>query len=476
MVWTVLESFGVSGLSILGLIVVARYVSPAEMGVAAMAQGIVQLLNIPVEFLFMDALIRQKHADEIDYDTAHVASVVMGLVLSLACWLFSGTLSGWMHVPEMAPVFSWMSLSIAAMGFGAVIVARQRREMEFRALALRSFAGRLAGVSIGIAVALMGGGVWSLVAQQVLMVSCATLVLWIQCRARPSFRFSYTHFRGLASFGVRTIAAAWLNLSVQRLFTVSVGVAFSTSAAGFLNLAFRVVDILRDIVDNAVTQLALPMFSRHTDDTAQLRKIYDIAVKFTCAVTFPLFIGLAVCAPDFIRLVFGAQWEPSVPYVMLLSVLTLVHFSRLYSKSLLTACGYPHLPMMPDLAALVAVVAGMVLIGHVSLEWAAAVWALRLAAYVPVDMFNLRRVVQLTYLEQLHGVFMPLLAVTLMAAATLGAGALLPETWNPVLHIAVKACLGAVIYAVTLWLLDRGRIRDLADFALTALNRKKSEA
>lgn len=476
MVWTILESFGISGLSIIGLIVVARYIAPAEMGVAAMAQGIVQLLNIPVEFLFVDALIRHRQAEEIDYDTAHFVSVVMGIILTMLCWLMSGQVSTWLHVPEMASVLAWMGLSIAAMGFGAVIIARQRREMEFRALAIRSFAGRLAGVSVGIAVAVMGGGVWSLVAQQVLMVAFATFVLWIQCTERPSLRFSYPHFKDLATFGVRTIAVVGLNMSVQRIFTLFVGSALSTAAAGYLNLAFRVVDILRDIVTNAVAQLALPMFSRHSDDVGQIKKIFMAAVRFTSAVTFPLFAGLALCSADFIHLVFGPQWTEAAPYISLLSFLTLVHFSRLYSNSMVTARGYPHLPLVPDAAALVWVVLGMIIFGTHSLTLAALVWALRLCVSLPIDMYNIRRVVHIGYWEQVQGVVVPLFSVTAMAIAILGIHIVLPGSILPLIRLVVDAAVGGIAYGATLWALDKQRITDLLHFALEGLRQRKAHS
>jgi O-antigen/teichoic acid export membrane protein len=58
--WTSLESAALSGLSLISLVVLSRYLSPREFGVAALALGMVQLLNVPVEVLFHDVLVRLK--------------------------------------------------------------------------------------------------------------------------------------------------------------------------------------------------------------------------------------------------------------------------------------------------------------------------------------------------------------------------------------------------------------------------------
>lgn len=471
MVWTALESFGVSGLSIIGLIIIARYVSPEELGIAAMALSIVQLLNIPVEFLFVDALIRKKDAEQIDYDTAHSVSVVLGISISAACWLFSGHIAHLFNMPSLAPVLAWMGLSVAAMGFGAIIIARQRSEMEFRALAIRSFAGRFIGVIAAIAVALMGGGAWAIVAQQVLMVLCSSVVLWLQCKNRPSLRFSYTHFIDLARFGKNTVAIVGINFSIQRLFTLFVGAGLSPAAAGYINLAFRAVDILRDIVSNVVVQLSLPMFTRTSEDRDKTKSIYVKATSLTCALTYPLFAGLALCSSDFITFVFGSQWHDASPCVALLALLTLVHFTRLYSNSMLTANGYPHLPILPDLGALVFIVVITPWFGTASIMAAISVWALRLCVSLPIDVYNIRKVFGISLMHQFRGALEPFIACLTMAAVVLLLHSMLGN-YSILLRLIIEAAAGALTYATVLLFIDRKRIHDIMHFGLLVLHRR----
>jgi len=68
--WTSLESAALSGLSLVSLVVLSRYLSPREFGVAALALGTVQLLNVPVEVLFHDVLVRHDAATESHFNSA----------------------------------------------------------------------------------------------------------------------------------------------------------------------------------------------------------------------------------------------------------------------------------------------------------------------------------------------------------------------------------------------------------------------
>src|SRR5438046_157398 len=70
LVWTALESFGLSGLSFLSLVVLSRILEPADFGAAAMALGVIQILNLPVEMTFHDALVQRRAVTDTDFDTA----------------------------------------------------------------------------------------------------------------------------------------------------------------------------------------------------------------------------------------------------------------------------------------------------------------------------------------------------------------------------------------------------------------------
>lgn len=469
--WTLLESSGLFGLSIVALVVFAHLLSPAEIGVATLALSVVQILNIPVEFLFHDALVQRRKIDELHFDTAHTVTVLLGIGLSIACWIGGGLVASLIGIREVGPVLAWMGLSLGAMGFSSVIIARQRREMAFRPLAIRSFVGRLAGALVGITIAFCGGGVWSLVAQQVLMVGLATAVLWLTCRERPHLRLSRSHFRDLLGFGVRSVAGTLLDFSSRRVLLMLVGSFLGAAATGYLNLAFRSVDMLRDLLAGAANQFALPLFSRHQGDPGQLRRTYGEAVAFTCVVAYPVFAGLAVGAREVVEIAFGPQWGGSVPYVAFMAILTLGFFPRLYAWSVVSAAGRPGLKIASLSTTLSVLIIGMLTVGRSSLDAAVAVWAVAVLGVMPLEVWILDRAARIGRLAQFAGVAKPLFAVAVMAsaayAAKLWAFAGLATGWR----VAATAATGSIIYALLIFLIDRDVVHRLWEFAGLAWRR-----
>jgi O-antigen/teichoic acid export membrane protein len=469
LVWTIIESSGLSGVSLLALIVFAWLLSPVEMGVATIALGVVQLLTVPVQLLFQDALVRRPEIEEAHFDTAFSASLALGLSLALVGWACSNLLARFVGVAELAPTFWVMNLSLIPTGFGTVIAARQRRNLEFRSLALRSLIGRVVGAAIGIFVALCGGGIWSLVSQQVLMATCATAVLWVMAERRPRLRFSYRHFRDLIGFGLQSIFVTSADVACYRTYTLLVGAWLGPANAGYINIAFRAVDMLRGVISGAVVQLALPLFQRYQDAPDSLRRGYAEATGFTCLLTFPLFAGLAVCAPEGVALLFGGKWAPSVPYVALLGALALPFFARIYAAPAMAAVGKPQAALPGLFVNFFVIVVGMAAIGRASLAAAACVWSVRLVASTPVDAWMLRRVSGLDFRTQAGGILCPLLASLIMAVSILAERDFLLQGWQTGGRVAAMVSLGAVVYGLVMLVLDRSTVVRLVGFASSAI-------
>lgn len=469
--WTLLESVGLSGLSFVALVFFSRYLSAAEFGIAAVAIGIVQLLNVPVEMLFHDALIRSREATPRHINSAFSASLLIGVLLTGACWLLADRFAALISQPEVGPVLRWMSLGLVASGCGSALVAVQRRRLQFRTLALRSTIGRGGSAIIGIALAVSGAGVWSLVAQQVSATVLATLALWLMAPERPSFGLSRPELGEMARFGVAASFLSLLGLSTQRFFMIGVAAFLGAQAAGILSLAFRAVDMLRDIVGSAVAQLALPIFASLQGSRTDIRRTFTAAVRLTTALMYPVFAGLAVCSFEVVEIVFGPRWLAAAPFVALLAVLTFQFFGRLFSVPIYNATGHPVLPSIALLLQIAYVVAGMLLIGRFSLDAAAAVWASRLVIGLGIDLWLLHRVTGLSAARQLAGAVHPALAAAAMAAVVYAAKLHLLAAYGPALRLALMVGLGAVIYSAVLWLLNRGLVLDLLAFARQTVSR-----
>jgi len=466
--WTSLESAALSGLSLISLVVLSRYLSPREFGVAALALGMVQLLNVPVEVLFHDVLVRHEAATESHFNSAFSATLVLSLLLSGICWLGAGWFARRMGEPELATVLPWMSISLIGMAFGSTLMADQRRKLHFRALAVRSLIGRGAAAIVAITMAARGWGVWALVAQQVLLVCLGSATLWIASAWRPRLRFKHADVRELLGFGMHSTLSSLLALAVQRVFLLLVGGYMGSYVVGCFSLVFRVTDMLRDLLAGAVSQLALPLLSRVQNDPTRLGQVYAQALRLTFFATCPIFVLVACCAHDIVTVGFGDKWTQVETYLSISALMAVPFFARLYSGPMFRAVGRAGLPNVALTIQVVYLLVAMLVFGRYGPAYAMAVWVSRLLIGTPIDVWLLRRATGMGLTQQLAGTLHPLIAATGMAVLVIAVGQAQLQSLPALTRLFADGAIGIASYLCLMLLIERPLMRQFFSFVRQA--------
>src|SRR5258708_26773351 len=234
LVWSTVENGGLAVISFVSLIVYLRLLSAADFGLFSTALALVELLGVLVPMLFHNALVQRLDATDLHFDTAFSATMALSLIMAFGCWAMAPILAAMIHQASAARVLSWMCLVFPCSAVSATLVAQQRRQFAFRALALRSLIGRVVGGGIGIAAAFMGAGLWSLVLQQILIAAIGSFVLWVTSARRPRLRFRYNEFKQLIGFGVLSTGGRFLSSSIRRVGSIPGFPLLGGQAAGYI--------------------------------------------------------------------------------------------------------------------------------------------------------------------------------------------------------------------------------------------------
>ena len=468
LLWSAVENGSLAVISFGSLIVFSRLLSASDFGLFSVVSAIAELLGIIVTMLFHDALVQRPEITEDHYDTAFTVGCVISIGLLAACWVFAAPFEHLVRQPGAGKVLGCMGFTFPCLAISATIVARQRREFGFKALAIRSLAGRLLGGVIGIAAAIAGAGVWSLVFQQVVTALVGSVVLWITCNQLPRLRFRVLEFRQLLTFGIFAVGSLFLSFSIKRLFTIFAGLLLGVATAGYLNLGFRIVDVFWSISATAVSQVSLPMLSGLQTDPIRLKRAYERSVEYACLLLYPCFVGIAVTAPELVSIVFGRHWSPVVPCVAALACLVLAQAPRLFTTPVLTAVGRPRDPLIGVAVELVFMLTMIAVFGLHTLLGATALWIASECIQIPVSAWMLRRATGFGLIDQVVGAATPLLAAMALACAVLAVRRLLPADLSVEPRLAILIMVGAAAYLLSLLLINRRLVSTFLDFVRSA--------
>lgn len=475
-IWSAIEAGGVTGLQLITLVVMARLIGPTEFGLAALAYSVMMLLGLLITGLFNDAIVQRRDLEKAHLDSAFWAALFISMVIVAGCWLGSPQLATFFKEPKVAPVLAWMSLALLPQGLSCVPVAKFRRDLNFKAVALRQLIGNLVGMTVGITMAFYGFGVWSLVAQRLASSSVSTLFVWVSSPYRPRWAYSWHHLWELLRFGLPIVGSNFVHAGYQRIFALLISFFFGTTVLGFVNIAFRIVYSLRTILSSTLYNVALPMFSRRQDDQESLRRGLLQAVEFTSLITLPLFAGLSVCAFELVFMLLGEQWLPAVPLVQILAVVVILPATIQLFGMAITAIGKPHINLLTMSFGLLISITLMLTFGRGDVIIATIAWSANPVIMWPVVLFITQHVVGISLRDQAAAFIGPLTAAALMSLALVGVKALLMADSNALTTMLVIVPLGITLYGGLLTLMRPRLIPSFSRFILGAFTKERAAA
>ena len=183
--WSAIENLGTQAIYFVVFLVLARLLQPEEFGLVSLAGVFISFMMVFADQGLSDAIVQRQDLEPEHLDTAFWINLGICALLAIFTFAAAGSVSSFFHQPQLKPIIAWLSLSFLFNGFSSVQQSLLRRQLAFRALAVRSLVATFASGIVGVVMALMGFGVWSLVAQQLINRVLAILGLWWASDWRP---------------------------------------------------------------------------------------------------------------------------------------------------------------------------------------------------------------------------------------------------------------------------------------------------
>ena len=69
------------------------------------------------------------------------------------------------------------------------------------------------------------------------------------------------------------------------------------------------------LIGGVINNIAQPVLVQVSGEIERQRKVFRKLVRFGAFISFPTMLGLAFIAKDFISILLGEKWLPSVPFL-----------------------------------------------------------------------------------------------------------------------------------------------------------------
>ena len=450
--WTGISQIMQQGFHLLAMIVLARLLVPDDFGIASMAVIFTSIAVTVFDLGLNQAIIQRKEINDSHLSTTFWVVLAMGIIFCAAIAGASPWIAKFFNNEAVGPVLAVASISCIICPLGSVHGALLRKRLDFFRFSVAEATAAVVYLATAVSMAFAGFGVWSIVAGGLANDATYVTMRWILCRWHPSFTFSISSLKDLWSFGMNQTGTKFIEIIDQRLDYLIIGRFLSAAALGFYNLGLRVTNMPSQYLRFIITRVAFPAFSTIQDEDTRLRRGYLKGVTFISIIGLPLFVGLVIVAPEFIRVIFGDKWELAILPMQILCAAVAFRVLGLAVPSLMLSKGRPDILLKISLARLVLLIGALLLgVRYGTVGVAIALSSVE-AVIWPIQQILANRLMGLRMKDYINSVYPAVLGCAVMALILFGFRYLVTSMFTlPDIALLVSAVvLGIIAYFATL--------------------------
>lgn len=318
-IWSFIERFSVQGVVFVLDLIIARLIGPDNYGLIAMLAIFMSISQVFIDGGFSSALIQRKERSEADYSTVFYINFGISILTYLALFFAAPAIADFFNQPILASITRVYSLNLVLNSLVAVNRTKLTIDVDFKTQSKISFFSAVLSGIVGVAMALLGCGVWSLVVQALVQAALNVLFSFYYVRWFPRAGFSKESFQSLFSFGSKLLIANLISALYSKAYDVVIGKKYDKGSLGLFSRADKFNQFASSNISGVLQRVSFPVLSSIQDDDERLRRAYRKYIQVSALVVFPIILGMCGIARPMIEALLGTEWMGCVTMLQILT-------------------------------------------------------------------------------------------------------------------------------------------------------------
>lgn len=338
-IWTYSQQFGSQLISFIVSIILARLILPEEFGLIGMLAIFMGIGGALFDGGLTSSLIRTKELDHVDYSTVFYFNFLASIIIYVILFLSAPFIADFYHQSSLTNITRVYGFSFILSAFGTVQNTILTRELKFKKQALITLPALLISSLLGVTLAYLNYGVWSLVYAALVNSLFTSLFLWYTSTWYPTLLFDKEKFHRHFYYGYKLTISSVLDIVFTNIYQIIIGRFYSASQVGYYTRANTLMMLPVGNVSGALNRVVFPLFSKMQDDIPKFRNAYKQIMLMVLFIISPIIVLMAVLAEPLVLFLFSEKWLSIVPIFQIICFTGILYPIHMYNLLVLQVKG-----------------------------------------------------------------------------------------------------------------------------------------
>lgn len=442
-------------------IAIARILSPDDYGLVAMLAIFTAVANTVMDSGFTTALVNRKTIEHKDYNAVFWFNVFVAFGIYVLLFFAAPWIARFYNQPVLVSLSRVLFLTFIISATGVAHNALLLKKIMAKQRGIIDMAAVFGSGAIGLILALNGFAFLGLVIQQLSQVLIIVVLRWRLSPWRPTFEFDWAPLREMFGFSVKVFLGAIVGVISANLFSVILGRYYRETETGYYSQGRKWATLGISVLSGMFVGVVQSVLVEASDSRERLINVSRRLLRFGSLVTFPLMLGLAFVAKEFILLTIGAKWTGSIVYLQLFCLWGCFSFLEIIYVYLLLSIEKPTENLYIDIAMCTSQLVGIIIVAQFGTLVMISTYILIRILSIFARHYFAYKSINIRLITIIKDIF-PYVATAILSILV---------TWfitkgieNIYLSFGIKIALVALLYTGVLWMANSAILKESASF------------
>jgi len=316
------SSLGRYLLKLIGLfstIVIARLLTPQEVGTFAVASSVVMLM---ADFKLLGAstyLIRERELTENKIRSAYGLTIIICWSMGVLIFASAYHLSLFFNIPEVMIVFMILAVSFFVAPYISIPNALLTREYRFKEVNYIKISAAVGQIVLTVLLIYLGYSFYSLAWGHLLSVLIQLVMSIYYTRETKIYLPIFNGISPIAKMGIFTTISGTLRHAQLTIPDVIIGRMGTPTQVGIFSRGLGFINFVYESILAGVLPVSQPYLSKKKNSNENVSDAYLKATGLILGVTWPVLVVASFASYPMIKLMFGENWLAAAPYASILA-------------------------------------------------------------------------------------------------------------------------------------------------------------
>ena len=319
--WNSVAKITTDLLSVVQLMIVARYVDKADFGTMSIIHVVLGMVGMFTDLGMYAAMMHKQNITNNQYNSIYWFNWILNASIFVLVCLVAYPVALFYNDVNLTHLICLAALGILLAPFGKIFHTIKQKNLEFSFISKVGIIGNLLVFLTTVLFCLLGWGIYALIFPVLIRGIFTAIVFSVAGRKqfKVQFYFNMAEIKDFFKIGIYDTGAQLMDYLSYKIDVILVGRFFGLEVLGLYNMGKELALKVMKMISPIINSVATPILSKLQNESDKIKFNYSRILSFVGFINIPILIALSIFSEEVVNIFFSEKYANAATFVRILA-------------------------------------------------------------------------------------------------------------------------------------------------------------